>query len=294
MTKSMTGFGRADLSLEQKSLSLELRSVNSRYFEFQLRAPRILQSFESTWRQAIQQKIKRGKLELRVKAQDNSEASQKVKVDTATAKAYKAAWQELADSLEEPLPNLLTLIPHQAEIFQLEEENEDETWKELVEKGIQLCLEDFDAMREREGAALRADMLERLECLKELREKLAKKAPLVPEYYRERLLARVQELLGEKVEEFYDGQRVAAEVAIFADKADVQEELVRLESHFDQFASYLDEEGPIGKKCDFLIQEMNRECNTVGSKCNDLEMTKLVLEMKSQVEQLREQIQNLE
>lgn len=295
MTKSMTGYGRAELSREGRKLSFEMRSVNSRYFEFRLRAPQQLQRYENLWRKETERLVSRGKIDLRVSLYDESGESENIRVDKGKAKAYAAAYRELAELLGEELPAISLILPRQVELFLSEEAAEDETgMRDFTLEALRLCLEDFDKMRRREGEELAKDLRKRVARLEELQEELVLRAPLVPELYRERLLKRIEELLGEQSEEYYNGQRVAAETAIFADKADVQEELTRLSSHFSQFASILQEDMPVGKKLDFLIQEMNRETNTIGAKCNDLAMTQIVLEMKTQIEQLREQIQNIE
>lgn len=295
MTKSMTGYGRAEQCRDGRKLSLEIRSVNSRYFEFQLRAPQLLQRYEALWRKETGRVISRGKVELRAALRDESGESEAVRVDAGRARAYAAAYRELAGLLGEESPALSLVLPRQADIFLTEEADADKEAPEAFAlETLRLCLEDYDKMRSREGAELARDLLDRVRSLEEMHARLAERAPLIPALYRERLLKRIEDLLGEQSEEYYNGQRVAAETAIFADKADVQEELTRLASHFAQFREILRENQPVGKKLDFLIQEMNRETNTIGSKCNDLLMTKLVLEMKTQVEQLREQIQNIE
>lgn len=295
MPKSMTGYGRASCREGGRRLDLEIRSVNSRFFELQLRCPRLLQVFENDWRARINRRITRGKLELRVSYTDEAGDDFSVRLDPSKAKAYAAAYCELAELLGEEDNSALAYVSRQSDVFVLEEEMADEEgFKALAMRAVEEALDDFESMRRREGEHLAEDLLRRLEALEEKRSLLEKRAPLVPQLYRERLLRRIEELLGETKEEYYSGQRVAAETAIFADKADVREELTRLASHFKQFRRILAEEDVVGKKLDFLIQEMNRETNTVGSKCNDLDMTKIVVDMKSQIEQLREQIQNLE
>lgn len=295
MAKSMTGFGRAKGEYNGMTISMELRSVNSRYLDINIRSPRIFSAFEADWRNLIKEEISRGKLELSVRYANESEDSLNIKVDLPRVKAYKKAFQELSEVLDENTRTLLGYISSVPDIFRIEEELQDEeSLKAFSLEVLQECLEDFSAMREREGKMLKEDMLSRTENMKVLRDKLAGKAKTIPDHYRKKLLQRVEELLGETREEYYDGQRIAAEVAIFADKADITEELVRLESHIRQFSEVISNKGPKGKKLDFIIQEMNREANTIASKSQDVEMTRQAVEMKGHIEQLREQVQNIE
>lgn len=296
MPLSMTGFGRANLSQDQINLSMELRSVNSRYFDLTMRSPRLLSPLEAAWRQQIQEEISRGKLELRVSYQDKSGDSLTITSDLARARAYAQAYRDIAQALGEELPdNLAMRIAQLPDVISLEEEAADEaSLASLTQTCLADCLADFHTMREVEGTNLAQGLLQGLDRMESLRLALLDRAGGVTARYRDRLLVRVEELLDLNQEEFYDGQRVAAEIALFADKADITEELTRLASHFQQFREILTGEGALGKKLDFLIQEMNRESNTIASKSPDLEMTKLAVELKSEIEQLREQIQNLE
>lgn len=296
MPFSMTGFGRASLSQDQISLTMELRSVNSRYFDLTLRSPQLLAPLEGAWRKQIQEEISRGKMELRVRCQDNSEGRLNIQSDLVRAQAYAQAYRDLAQALGESPPSNLTLrIAQLPEVISLEEKVADEdSLAQLSQACLAACLADFHKMRAAEGENLREALLQGLDRMADLRSQLLELADGVTDRYRERLLARVEELLGRDQEEFYNGQRVAAEIAIFADKADVTEELTRLDSHFQQFREILTGEGALGKKLDFLIQEMNRESNTLASKSQDLAMTRLAVDLKSEIEQLREQIQNLE
>lgn len=295
MPKSMTGFGRAKRTQADYSLSMEIKSLNARYFDLNIYSPRLLSALESEWRKSIKQEISRGKIELFVRLTDEREGKLRIRCDVARAKAYHGAYAELYQALGEEIPPLARTIAREADIFIIEEElAEDENLQELCRATLADCLRDFQEMRTQEGRHLAADLVERLEIMQDLCEVLQVQAKAVPQYYRERLLTRITELLGQEQEEFYSGQRVAAEVAIFADKADVSEELTRLSSHLTQFQLSLQEGGVVGKKLDFLIQEMNRESNTIASKSQDIEMTTTALTLKTHVEQLREQIQNIE
>lgn len=295
MPLSMTGFGRAREHGSEMQVSMQIKSLNSRYFDLTIKGPTVLAALESDWRRLIRQEISRGKIELRVDFFSENCDQLMMKTDLARAQVYARAYRELAHSLGETCPPLTSLLGRQADILSVEDELGDETSiRVLCQSCLNQCLSSFHRMRAEEGQQLARDMQRRLTTMQTWRQDLAQKAPLVPQHYRERLLARVQELLQDQVEEYYDGHRVAAEVAIFADKADITEELVRLNSHFHQFSQILDEPGPVGKKLDFLIQEMNRETNTIASKSQDLEMTQMAVHMKNAIEQIREQVQNLE
>lgn len=295
MSLSMTGFGRAEKTEGLCRVSMEIRSLNSRYFDIKLRNPAIFAPFEAEWRSLINEEISRGKIDLRVDFVDESDTAVKITADKARAKAYAAAYQELADSLGETDRSALRFVSSRSDIFTIEEELSDEVnVQELCRKCLAECLVDFHKMRELEAANLEKQLFAGLDRIDNLRSEVQKLAPEVVESYKKRLLERIAEIEELQNEEFYDGQRVAAEIAIFADKCDVTEELKRLASHLKQFKKILSEEERVGKKLDFLIQEMNRESNTIASKAQSLAMTNYAVDLKSEIEQLREQIQNLE
>ncbi|MDO5015401.1 MAG: YicC/YloC family endoribonuclease [Eubacteriales bacterium] len=295
MPKSMTGFGRATVETDQYYLNLELKSVNSRYFDLTIKSPGIFSAWEGDWRRQIQNKITRGKLELKVSFYQISSTVPEIFIDQAKLQAYATAYRQVYSLLGEEAKNLAPDLLKRGDIFTISEALTDaDELQAAFNTALDSCLEDFDRMRSAEAEHLTQDLLRRLDHMEELRQQVAARAATVPEAYRKKLLARVDELLGLDQEEFYDGQRVAAEVAIYADKADVAEELVRLAAHIKQFRKTLDQTAPCGKKLDFIVQEMNREANTLASKAQDLEMVQAAVELKSQIEQLREQIQNLE
>lgn len=292
MTKSMTGFGRGEYTGRLKQVTIELKSVNHRYSEVIVRMPRQYTILEESIRRYILKEISRGRIEVFVKIESTSTDSQQVQVDKDLAVAYYKAMKELA-AITGTEPNIGV-----AEIVQLPnvlkneeaEENMDDIWQE-IQQALQKALMIMIAMRESEGEKLADDLTERLVYLQDLHKKVEEKSPLVVIQYREKLQNRLKELLeSDQVDE----SRLAQEVAIFADKSSISEELVRLRSHFIQFKDILNEKNSTGRKLDFLIQEMNREVNTIGSKANDLDITKIVVEMKSELEKLREQVQNIE
>lgn len=294
MIKSMTAFGRYREQNEQEQLSCEIKSVNHRFLECNLRLPRAFQAYESRVRQRLSERLSRGKVELRLSYSNFTAGDEVVRLDPAQAKAWLAALTELRE-LSGSTGDLLPLLAARSELFITENcEIDRERIEALIDRAMDGALTAFEAMRSQEGAALAKDLLEGLAAIEALVARIAERAPLLPGLYAERLQERVEKMLGEVREEYYNGQRIAAEVAIFADKADIHEELVRLTSHIAQFRSILEENTPVGKKLDFLIQEMNREANTIGSKANDLQITQEVLNLKSLIEKLREQIQNVE
>lgn len=295
MPKSMTGYGRATVESDQYYLNLELKSVNSRYFDLTIKSPAIFSAWEADWRRVIQDTITRGKLELRVSFYQLAGAVPEIFIDQAKLQAYATAYRQVYSLLGEESKNLASELLRRGDIFTLSEELTDaEELQNACNSALVRCLVDFDQMRTAEAMHLTQDLLLRLDHMEELQSQLAEKAASVPEAYQKKLMARVEELLGLNQQEFYDGQRVAAEVAIYADKADVAEELVRLAAHIRQFRDTLGQKAPCGKKLDFIVQEMNREANTLASKAQDLEMVQAAVELKSQIEQVREQIQNLE
>lgn len=296
MPRSMTGFGRATLAANGLRISMEVRSVNSRYFELSLRLPAPFRHLENACRQTVQKEISRGKLELRVSLSDHRDKTPELLPDLPRARAWLQAYQQLATAIGEESGSFLPYLLRQEELFQGSEEPlADEPEETLFWRVMEQMLADHRAMREREGENLAGDLLARLTALEGPLQHIRELAASYPQRCRERLAKRIEELLGEsQMEEFYPGQRLAAEVALLVDKADIAEELTRLDSHFAQFRKILTTAEPVGKKLDFLIQEMNRESNTIGSKSGDLAVTNEVLRLKTGIEQLREQIQNLE
>lgn len=293
MAVSMTGYGRADCLIDSRRYLIEIKSINNRYCDVQVRMPRALLSLEPQIREKITDGLMRGKIDVYVTIEDKDTGSTHVAANLALASAYSLALSAISKETGREdiagadvigrMPDVMTVQPV-------------EWTPEAVSAGLFFALEaalaDIARMREAEGAKLLADILQKLDFLEDCRGKLAERAPLVPVEYRARLKARMEELLSDSAYVFDEGRR-EAEVAIFADKCAIDEELVRLGSHFMQLRSTLQSEGSIGKKLDFILQETNREINTIGSKANDLTTTNLVLEMKTELEKIREQIQNL-
>lgn len=289
----MTGYGRGEKEALGKRFSLELKSVNHRYLEVSLRHPRKYLKMEENVRKIISEYIKRGHVEVFVKVKNVEQQDVNVKVDKEVAMTYYNSLNELGELLK--IENNLSLekIISLPEIISIEEKEEDidQIWFHY-EEILRDALEQNKKMRIEEGKHLKEDFLQRIEDLKEMKEKIAVRSPQVTLEYKEKLRIRIEELLEKK--EIINEDRLENEVTFFADRSSITEELVRLDSHFNQFMKNLDLEDQVGRKLDFLIQEMNREINTIGSKANDSEISLLVVEMKAQLEKVREQVQNIE
>ncbi len=289
----MTGYGRGEKEALGKRFSLELKSVNHRYLEVSLRHPRKYLKMEEKVRKIISDYIKRGHVEVFVKVKNVEQQEVNVKVDKEVAMTYYNSLNELSQLLK--LENNLSLekIISLPEIISIEEKEEDinQIWTHY-EEILREALEQNTVMRIEEGQHLKEDFIQRIEDLKKMKEQISLRSPQVTIEYKEKLRLRIEELLEKK--EIINEDKLENEVAFFADRSSIAEELVRLDSHFNQFMKNLNLEEPVGRKLDFLIQEINREINTIGSKANDSEISSLVVEMKAQLEKVREQVQNIE
>jgi uncharacterized protein (TIGR00255 family) len=292
MIRSMTGYGRDQQLLHGRSITVEIRSVNHRYFEFSCRAPRGCAFLEDRLKRALQSAISRGKVEVALTLQTVESRNTSVAVDHALAGQYITALRALGE--EYALTDDLTLstVCRLPDIFTLcrGEEDEEELAADVLSV-LQKALEQFVAMRETEGERLKADVLSRLLTMEEHLSFVEERSPQTVAEYRARLTAKLTELLNGAVP---DENRILTEVGIIADRLAVDEETVRLRSHFAQLRKILESTEPVGRKLDFLVQEMNRETNTIGSKCSDTAIAGHVVEMKSELEKIREQIQNIE
>lgn len=293
MIKSMTGYGRAELEALGKRISLEIKSVNHRHLELNLKHPRKYLKHEEKIRKLITEYLLRGYVEIFVKVKNIEEDKLTVRADKNLAITYYEALNDLAGHLN--LPNDLSLEKLLAlpEILQVEEEEEDiEAIWPYYEEALREALAQNVAMRVKEGGHLQKDLQDRISLLKEIKEKIAQRSPELVFEYRENLKARIEELLENK--DLINQDKLENELAFFADRASITEELVRLDSHFKQFTDLLLSDGAVGRKLDFLIQEINREINTIGSKANDSFISASVVEMKAELEKVREQVQNIE
>ncbi len=289
---SMTGYGSAKGSVEGQEITVELKSVNNRYLDCSVRLPRNFLFAEDTVKQAVSAGVSRGKVDVFVSAQASQDSGTVVSVNEELARGYRDAVVRIAETLglESGLnafslarfPDVLTV-----ERRELDKDKAAAALLEITAKAV----EEFNAMREREGERLRRDMLGKLETIEGLVSVVEERSPQTVKEYRERLEARLRDILADRS---LDEQRVITEAAIFADRTAVDEETVRLRSHIAQFRTMLEEGSPIGRKMDFLVQEFNRESNTIGSKCSDASLAKVVVDLKSEIEKIREQLQNVE
>ncbi len=289
---SMTGYGSAKGEVAGNSVSVELKSVNNRYFDCSVRLPRTLLFAEDRVKEAVSSRVRRGKIDVFVSIQSSQETDTQVIVNEELVRGYYDAVKHIADTLDlEPGLSALSLA-RMPDVLSVErkEIDKDAAAEELSLLTLQ-AVDEFNAMRAREGARLKEDMLSKLSVIEGLVAVVEQRSPETVKEYRKRLESRLRELLEDRN---IDEQRLITETAIFADKTAVDEETVRLGSHIAQFRSMLEEGSPIGRKMDFLVQEFNRESNTIGSKCSDAALAKVVVDLKSEIEKIREQLQNVE
>ena len=292
MVLSMTGYGRGEAIGRSGRLTVELKTVNHRFCEVVVRLPKGLSSLEDRVRRQVQAVVSRGRVEVYVTRQEGEGPRYGVSIDKPLALAYYNNLKELAAELGLSGGISLDLLGRLPEVFILREAVDDPEglWAPLAQ-ALGAGLQELVDMRRREGEALARDLAGRLAKLEALGQEITARAPEVPREYRLRLQKRLQELAPPVT---LDESRLAAEVALFADRSDISEEVARLASHLSQFTRILGEEEAVGRKLDFLVQELHRELNTIGSKASDLEIGNLVLLAKTELEKIREQVQNVE
>lgn len=292
MIKSMTGFGRGHKVLNGRDITVEIRSVNHRYYEFSSRLPRSLNYVEERLKSLLQGRISRGKVEVSVLLNNVEAADEKITINRDVVREYIEALRSvkgefgLTDDLA--LSNVLR-IPDAFTVVKTETD-EEQLWED-IKSTAEEALEHFISMRENEGDRMKQDVLSRLAKIEEWVGVVETRSPQVVEDYRKRLYDKMCEVLSTSN---IDENRILLEAGIFSEKTAVDEETVRLRSHIAQFRSMLESVEPVGRKLDFLVQEMNRETNTIGSKVQDIEVTRIVVDQKSEIEKIREQIQNIE
>ena len=288
---SMTGCGVGRACRDGWEVTAEMKTVNHRFLDLSMRLPRNISFLEQTAREIIGQKLRRGHVDIYISVRNTETSSVSVTVDRELARRYSEEGKALSETIgaENDL-SVSKLLMMEGVTTLTEKEMDEELLSSVCTDALNSALDHVLFMREKEGAHLRKDLQIHLDCAGALREKIIERAPRVVTEYREKLEARLKSLFADGV----DPSRIAQEVALMADRCAIDEELARLESHLRQMRTYLDAEGEIGKKMDFLIQEMNRETNTIGSKAQDAEIAKLVVDLKSEIEKLREQIQNVE
>lgn len=291
MTRSMTGYGKAEAATSNGRCSVEIRSVNHRYGEVFVKLPRTFMQFENDIRKCVAEQVKRGKIEVFVQQENTSSAVQPM-LNIQLAKSYHRALTSMKEALGLADPVTLALLAAQKDVLvPVEGEIEEEAIREELVAATREAVQKLNAMRLREGAVLAADVQDRLQNLTVLISRIAELAPQAVHSSSTRLRDRLSQLTGEYG---LDQARLAQEIAILADRCDVTEELVRFNSHVQQFLETMKLDEPVGRKLDFLLQELNREVNTIGSKANEAEITTTVIELKAEIEKIREQVQNIE
>lgn len=290
--KSMTGYGRARQTLHERDITVELRAVNHRYLDINVKAPRIYGFLEDAVKTAVGRMIARGKVDVFISIDSSALGDVKISLNHKILESYLDALHEMRDRYELADDISVMRLARLPDVFSSEkqEADADELTKDVLEV-LQAAGADFCTMREREGAKLRDDILSRGQTILKLVAEVEERSPKAVEEYRAKLTARMNEVLADTT---IDPQRILAEAAVYADRTAVDEETVRLRSHMHQMEIMAAENRPIGRKLDFLVQEMNREANTIGSKANDMELAKIVVDIKSEIEKIREQVQNIE
>lgn len=292
MLKSMTGYGRSQKILNGRDIFVEIRSVNHRYYEYSSRIPRIYSYIDEKLKTMLKKNISRGKVEVSVTVNSIEGKESVIYINKPAAEGYISALRSMSQELnledDLKLSNLIKL----PDIFCVQKapDDEEQIWADVSEVASD-ALEAFVSMRCTEGVGLRNDVLEKISNIEKLVAEVENISPVTVENYRNKLYARLSEILENKD---FDQQRVLTEAALFAEKIAVDEETVRLRSHIYQMRSMLDSDEAVGRKLDFIVQEMNREVNTIGSKAQDLNIAKIVVDMKAEIEKIREQIQNVE
>lgn len=294
MIKSMTGFGRGEYSDGKRNVIAEIKTVNHRYSDINVKMPKRYSFAEESIKSIIKKTVKRGKAEVSVIVENLTEEDITVKLSTPVAKQYIDNLKELKDTygldgsidikLVASMPDVIKAVP---------DVNDEDEVADVIRQAVASATENLDVMRVTEGEKLSEDLIMRGDLIREIVKKIEIRAPLVAREYTEKLYNRIHELVEDAVA--IPEERILMEAAVFADKSNITEELVRLDSHMLQLKTILTaSREPVGKKLDFLVQEMNREANTIGSKANDMEITSLMLETKSEIEKIREQVQNIE
>lgn len=292
MVTSMTGYGRGEATGEGKVITIEMKSVNHRYLETMVRLPRTYVVFEERIKNYLKDVFLRGRIDVFVNIEETGEITRKLKVDKELAMAYYESLKEIAHFLGIEHKIELMTLAQLPEIITIEQPEEDVEllWPVFLE-ALEMAAKEMQNMRIEEGKKLVADLLERKQYIAVVMEEIKQRSDLVVKEYQDKLETRIKELLNSPP---VDEMRLAMEVAILADRSNITEEIVRMSSHLDQLKLFLTGEGPVGRKLDFLVQEMNREINTIGSKSNDLAISQRVVTVKSEIEKIREQVQNLE
>ena len=292
MIRSMTGYGRACCSYDSREITVEVRAVNNRYLDCNVKLPRLFAYAEERVKQIVKEHVTRGKIDVFITTVNTTGEEVKVSLNKPVLEGYLAAMQQIASDYDVRSDISVTNLSRMPDVFLIEKPDIDEEARAAeIYQTVEQALAQFNDMRVTEGAALKQDLLNRRATILELVKRVEERSPVTVAEYRTRLETKMQEVLSASN---IDEARILTEAAVFADKVAVDEETVRLRSHLDQLQTMLDGGGAIGRKLDFLLQEMNREANTIGSKGNDLEQAKNVVEIKAELEKIREQVQNIE
>ena len=292
MVMSMTGFGRAEISVGNRDIIVEIKSVNHRYFEFFCRTSRGYNFLEDKLKKYVAERVSRGKVDMYVSVTDNDDSSVEVELNKPLASGYINAMRAMVEEYGVKDDISVSTLSRFNDVFQITRPpaDEDAVFAD-VKVAVDAALEHFLSMRQAEGEKLKADILSRAQTIIDIVGEIEERSPQTVQEYRDRLYAKLSEVLQSTN---IDDQRILTEAAIFADKVAVDEETVRLRSHFDQMKQFLDSGVPVGRKLDFIVQEMNREANTIGSKVNDSALAHKVVDIKGELEKIREQVQNIE
>lgn len=291
MIKSMTGYGKGNLSENSRNYQVEIKSVNHRYLDISVRMPRTLSYLEEKIKQEISSKVKRGKIDVFITFENNSAEGKEIKINTEIAKIYISELKELANSQNINSNIEVTEISKFPDVLSIQNTQDDEQIEKEILEATNAAVSKLIEMRQIEGTKIAEDLNNRIQDIQQKIEKISSLSTGLIEEYVVKLESRIKEIL---VNQEIDKARLAQEVVIYADKCSVEEEITRLNSHIAQFQKLLNSNDAIGKKLDFIIQEMNRETNTIGSKANNLEITNGVIDIKTQIENIREQVQNIE
>jgi uncharacterized protein (TIGR00255 family) len=291
MISSMTGFGRAKIEQSAFQITVEMKSVNHRFLEMNIRLPRQMMMFEDKIRKLIGEYVSRGRIEVSILIEGEGLVERRLRVDWNLLEQYAALMKETENKFQlqgSVTAQQLLLMPEVTEIEEIEKI--DPAFETSLHEAVRAAAAALKQMRNKEGEQLHTDVTHRLDSIAACVDAIVPYAPAVVQKYRERLKMKLQELHNQQIDE----QRLLTEMTLFADRCDIHEELVRLQSHLQQFREALLVEAPVGRKLDFIVQEMHREINTIGSKANDVAISKYVVEMKNNLEKIREQVQNIE
>lgn len=292
--KSMTGYGRGECTMYERKFTVEIKAVNHRYNDITVKLPRAIMGFEDEIKKAISKKVFRGKLDVFVNFESFSQEDVNISVNEPLAKSYTETLRKLKSDLQLEGDVTIEMVSKFPDVITVDKnisnENTENEIRECLMKAVEDATDAFVAMREVEGETLKKNIIEKVAFVNDALQKIEGRAPFVSKDYRARLEAKLADLDEIQVDE----SRLLTEVMLFADKACIDEEITRLHSHISQMYSIVEESVPVGRKLDFLVQEMNRETNTIGSKSNDIQITNHVVDIKSEIEKIREQIQNIE